>query len=120
MKYPFKVKNAEEKLKKSAAELEKAFDRIIEEEEKRQLNVRCTSLEIENDNLRRELHMLKGENAFLTEKKRELQQKLNSERHQRMLSSRYAQQRDFEIAELKAYIKNHCKEVNSSGTDSSM
>lgn len=113
MKNIFRSKNAKEKLERSSAELEKAFDRIIEEEEKRQLNVRCTSLEIEIDNLRKELHMLKGENTFLTEKNRELQQKLNYERRQGVLCSRYAQKCDFEIAELKAYIKNHCGEVSA-------
>ena len=111
MKYPFKVKNAEEKLKKSSAELEKVFDRIIKEEDERQLRVQCTSLEIENDRLRKELLILKGENKALAAKNTELQQSLNSERRQRALSSRYAQKCDFKIAELNAYIRNHCKEV---------
>ena len=113
MKYPFKVKNAEEKLKKSSAELEKVFDRIIKEEDERQLRVQCTSLEIENDRLRKELLILKGENKALAAKNTELQQSLNSERQQRALSSRHAQINAFKVAELNAYIKNYCREVST-------
>lgn len=102
MKKLFRVKGAGKQLKKSAAELEKEFDRIIAEEDKRMLRVQCTSLEIENKKLLEKIQMLEAEKKSLAAENRRLQRELNQKRFDFALLFCNAQQLSAENLKLRA------------------